>query len=148
MKMVKFGDFVQYLSLQYLVTPLSDSSNSRAGSSRTGSSRAGDDEAKCYAYRYPPDVLTWSARHEHFLEEIPRSDADIVCLGEVHHFSDFFEPRLRECGYFVRHVCCWGASASFHSLQSFVKAIFGGPGFGAYLNWKFSKYCHLDVYFG
>lgn len=33
------------------------------------------------------------------MEEILRSGADIVCLEEVDHFPDFFQPKLRERGF-------------------------------------------------
>lgn len=47
----------------------------------------------------PQEVLKWDSRKEKLLEEILRSGADIVCLEEVDHFSDFFQPKLSENGF-------------------------------------------------
>lgn len=50
-------------------------------------------------FKTPPEALKWENRKEKLLEEILRSGADIVCLEEVDHFSDFFLPKLRENGF-------------------------------------------------
>ena len=50
-------------------------------------------------YRSPPDALKWSHRKAQILREITRSKADIVCLEEVDHFEDFFQPELSQCGF-------------------------------------------------
>ena len=47
----------------------------------------------------PQEALKWENRRDELLKEILRSGADIVCLEEVDHFSDFFEPRLKEKGF-------------------------------------------------
>lgn len=47
----------------------------------------------------PTEILQWKNRKEKLLEEILRSEADIVCLEEVDHFHDFFQPKLRENGF-------------------------------------------------
>ena len=49
--------------------------------------------------RAPQKALKWENRSEMLLEEILRSGADIVCLEEVDHFSDFFQPKLSENGF-------------------------------------------------
>ena len=50
-------------------------------------------------FKAPPEALKWENRKEKLLEEILRSGADIVCLEEVDHFSDFFLPKLKENGF-------------------------------------------------
>lgn len=49
----------------------------------------------------PPASLRWEARRERLLEEIFSHglDPDIICLEEVDHFCDWFEPQLKERGY-------------------------------------------------
>lgn len=47
----------------------------------------------------PQEVLKWENRREWLLEEILRSGADIICLQEVDHFPDFFQPKLSEKGF-------------------------------------------------
>ena len=49
--------------------------------------------------RAPQEVLKWENRKGKILEEILRSGADIVCLEEVDHFPDFFQPKLSENGF-------------------------------------------------
>ena len=49
--------------------------------------------------RVPPQVLKWENRKHELLKEILRSGADIVCLEEVDHFPDFFQPQLKEIGF-------------------------------------------------
>ena len=49
--------------------------------------------------RCPVDALKWSYRGPLVLQEILRSDADIVCLEEVDHFDDFLHPQLEENGF-------------------------------------------------
>ncbi|KAL3679987.1 hypothetical protein R1sor_022943 [Riccia sorocarpa] len=45
------------------------------------------------------EILDWSNRGPKVLDEIVKSGADLVCLQEVNHFSDFLLPRLAEHGY-------------------------------------------------
>ena len=44
----------------------------------------------------PQEGLKWENRREKHLEEILISGADVICLEEVDHFSDFFQPKLKE----------------------------------------------------
>lgn len=55
---------------------------------------AGEGFIKC-----PADALKWSYRSPMILEEITRTEADIICLEEVDHFSDFLEPQLSRLGF-------------------------------------------------
>lgn len=60
--------------------------------------------ADCYAstkmFPYArADVLSWGYRSFNILNELTSYDADIICLQEVDHFEDFFEPRLGALGY-------------------------------------------------
>ena len=43
--------------------------------------------------------MQWSYRGPKLIEEIVRSGADLLCLEEVDHFKDFFEPQLAERGF-------------------------------------------------
>lgn len=47
----------------------------------------------------PTDALKWPYRSQLILTEICRSEADIICLEEVDHFYDFFEPQLASLGF-------------------------------------------------
>ena len=47
----------------------------------------------------PPESLKWPHRKQNLLEEILRSNADILCLEEVDHFQDFFFPELSQRGF-------------------------------------------------
>ena len=47
----------------------------------------------------PAEALKWSYRSQLILKEICRSEADIICLEEVDHFVDFFEPHLSSLGF-------------------------------------------------
>ena len=47
----------------------------------------------------PQEVLKWENRKDELLKEILRSGADVVCLEEVDHFPDFFQPKLKENGF-------------------------------------------------
>ena len=49
--------------------------------------------------RAPQEALQWENRKGKLLEEILRSGADIVCVEEVDHFPDFFQPKLKERGF-------------------------------------------------
>ncbi|CAE7524362.1 CCR4-1 [Symbiodinium natans] len=44
-------------------------------------------------------AVTFEQRKQGLLDEIARSQADIVCLQEVDHFDDFFSPELSASGY-------------------------------------------------
>ncbi|OQR80520.1 hypothetical protein THRCLA_12005 [Thraustotheca clavata] len=48
----------------------------------------------------PGSSLSWSFRSLLLLEEILRFSPDVVCLQEVDHFDDWFEPELRRHGFF------------------------------------------------
>ena len=49
----------------------------------------------------PPASLRWAARRGRLLEEIFRHgpDPDVICLEEVDHFGDWFQPQLAQRGY-------------------------------------------------
>jgi nocturnin len=47
----------------------------------------------------PQEALKWENRKDELLKEILRSGADVVCLEEVDHFPDFFQPKLKENGF-------------------------------------------------
>ena len=49
--------------------------------------------------KVPQEGLKWENRREKHLEEILISGADVICLEEVDHFSDFFQPKLKENGF-------------------------------------------------
>ncbi|KAK9828585.1 hypothetical protein WJX72_000894 [[Myrmecia] bisecta] len=49
--------------------------------------------------KVPKEVLLWGNRSPLLLAEILASQADIVCLQEVNHYEDFFEPQLRAHGF-------------------------------------------------
>lgn len=55
---------------------------------------AHDNFIKC-----PAEFVQWSHRGSLILEEILRSGADIICLEEVDHFSDYLEPNLSSQGF-------------------------------------------------
>jgi len=46
-----------------------------------------------------PAVLRWPFRSLLLKAELEHLQADIICLEEVDHFDDFFEPLLKERGY-------------------------------------------------
>eukprot|EP01080_Neovahlkampfia_damariscottae_P011396 gene11396-4563_t len=46
-----------------------------------------------------PNFLLWENRKWKLLEEITQYDCDIICLQEIDHFYDFFEPELKHFGY-------------------------------------------------
>merc|ERR1719464_1052793 len=41
----------------------------------------------------------WRNRRERLIDVSLQADPDILCLQEVDHFDDFFEPELRRRGY-------------------------------------------------
>ena len=47
----------------------------------------------------PAQALKWENRKHEVMKEILQSGADVVCLEEVDHFPDFFQPRLKENGF-------------------------------------------------
>ena len=47
----------------------------------------------------PKEALKWENRKDELLKEIFRSGADVICLEEVDHFPDFFQPKLKENGF-------------------------------------------------
>jgi len=46
--------------------------------------------------RVDDQYLKWEYRQPLFLEELTRNPQDLICLCEVDHFGDFFEPMLKE----------------------------------------------------
>ena len=58
--------------------------------------------ADSLAFNFPAvrdEDLQWAQRSSLILAEIQRASADILCLQEVDHFSDFFYPNLQKLGY-------------------------------------------------
>ncbi|CAK9102628.1 Carbon catabolite repressor protein 4 homolog 1 (CCR4 homolog 1) [Durusdinium trenchii] len=51
-----------------------------------------------YAYCKARDI-NWHQRRQVLLDEILAFEADILCLQEVDHFEDWWQPRLGEAGY-------------------------------------------------
>lgn len=49
--------------------------------------------------RVPGGCLKWPFRKDRILEQILLLSPDVICLQEVDHFSDFFEPFFDELGY-------------------------------------------------
>ncbi len=47
----------------------------------------------------PKQALKWDTRKYRCLEEILTYDPDVVCLQEVDHFPDFYQPMLKQIGY-------------------------------------------------
>lgn len=47
----------------------------------------------------PEAALKWSYRGPLLVQEILRSGADLLCLEEVDHYKDFFEPELARHGF-------------------------------------------------
>ena len=58
------------------------------------SALAHDSFIKC-----PDHALKWEYRSSLILKEILRADADVLCLEEIDHFQDFYEPELSKHGY-------------------------------------------------
>ncbi|XP_023685290.1 nocturnin-like isoform X1 [Paramormyrops kingsleyae] len=56
-------------------------------------------EGKDSFVRCPPDALIWAERKYLILEEILTYRPDIVCLQEVDHYFDTFQPVLGRLGY-------------------------------------------------
>ena len=64
--------------------------------------------ADCYAYRQPskaivepviPIYISWDVRKHKIEDSISTSGADILCLQEVDHYVDFYEPLFEKLGY-------------------------------------------------
>ena len=53
----------------------------------------------CNFVRCPASVLGWEKRKDALLQQIKTVSADIICLEEVDHFHDFFQPQLEALGY-------------------------------------------------
>jgi len=52
------------------------------------------------AHSFPHcEKLNWEHRKILLLNEIEKYDADIICLQEVDHFEDFFEPEFKKRNY-------------------------------------------------
>ncbi|XP_071950537.1 nocturnin-like [Antedon mediterranea] len=49
--------------------------------------------------RCPKAALNWETRKFHILEELLTYDPDVMCLQEVDHYDDFFNPILKMLGY-------------------------------------------------
>jgi len=47
----------------------------------------------------PSEGLDWSNRKYRIMDEILNRNPDVVCLQEVDHFHDWFEPQLSKIGY-------------------------------------------------
>eukprot|EP00450_Noctiluca_scintillans_P032992 CAMPEP_0194539628 /NCGR_PEP_ID=MMETSP0253-20130528/79631_1 /TAXON_ID=2966 /ORGANISM="Noctiluca scintillans" /LENGTH=274 /DNA_ID=CAMNT_0039385921 /DNA_START=174 /DNA_END=998 /DNA_ORIENTATION=- len=47
----------------------------------------------------PPEALDWRLRRWRILEELLVHHPDILCLQEVDHFDEFFQPELQAAGY-------------------------------------------------
>ena len=47
----------------------------------------------------PSGVLGWPARQERILQDVLLYSPDLVCLQEVDHFHDYFQPKLKAHGY-------------------------------------------------
>eukprot|EP00117_Sycon_ciliatum_P014539 scpid81401/ scgid14761/ Nocturnin; Rhythmic message 1 len=47
----------------------------------------------------PTPVLAWENRKEQLLAEIKQTKPDVICLEEVDHFPDFFQPELEKLGF-------------------------------------------------
>ncbi|XP_033112060.1 nocturnin-like isoform X2 [Anneissia japonica] len=54
----------------------------------------GDNFIKC-----PKEALNWETRKFRILEELLIYDPDVMCLQEVDHYHDFFDPILKVLGY-------------------------------------------------
>lgn len=58
--------------------------------------------------RAPKESLAWGSRSERILSGIERSGLgalpDVLCLQEVDHYTEFFEPRLSALGYAGTYV--------------------------------------------
>jgi mRNA deadenylase 3'-5' endonuclease subunit Ccr4 len=54
-----------------------------------------------HQFMCPASVLQWENRCSLIVEEITRFNPDVICLEEVDHFEDFFEPTLLKHGYTV-----------------------------------------------
>ncbi|XP_041462744.1 nocturnin-like isoform X1 [Lytechinus variegatus] len=57
-------------------------------------SMGADNFIKC-----PMEALLWEHRKYAIIEEILTYDPDVVCLQEVDHYEDFFQPVLQQIGY-------------------------------------------------
>jgi hypothetical protein len=55
-------------------------------------------DKKCMNIRYSSSKL-WTLRAHTLLEEIKSYDADIICLQDVDHFNDWWQPQLMFIGY-------------------------------------------------
>lgn len=47
----------------------------------------------------PKEALNWQTRKFRCMEEILTYNPDVVCLQEIDHFKDFFQPLMRQIGY-------------------------------------------------
>jgi uncharacterized protein with PIN domain/endonuclease/exonuclease/phosphatase family metal-dependent hydrolase len=61
--------------------------------------------ADCYSYgQFPsnadiPQFIGWERRRERIANSIAKCDVDVLCLQEVDHFADFYEPFLNSLNY-------------------------------------------------
>lgn len=62
-------------------------------------SLSGKDEKKGGFTKTPPECLDWEKRKDGLMEEILRFGPDVVCLEECDHYSDWFEPVMKQRGY-------------------------------------------------
>lgn len=81
-----------------------------------------------------PAALAWENRKHKLLAEIISHDADLICLQEVDHWFDWFEPELQKYGYsgifhsanVGEHGCAllykaadWRASIKAHNYKNY-----------------------------
>jgi len=100
-----------------------------------------------------PPVLSWQSRSWALLRHIVAYDADVICLQEVDHFADFFQPELTSLGYTgtadcphyrrvtsaVRDLCVCVCSGMFKKRSA------GKPD-GCAIFWKSSKFMRRSAF--
>ncbi|KDO33783.1 hypothetical protein SPRG_01662 [Saprolegnia parasitica CBS 223.65] len=59
-------------------------------------------ESQQHARPYDAYKFSWAFRRTRLLREMLTWQADIICLQEVDHFTDYFEPELAQHGYIGR----------------------------------------------
>jgi len=52
-----------------------------------------------FLFTIPCQFLDFNYRSRIIIEELTKLSADIICLQEVDHYEDFYEPKLTELGY-------------------------------------------------
>lgn len=84
----------------------------------------------------PKECLNWHVRKFRCVEEILMYNPDIICLQEVDHFADFFQPLLHQVGY----VGCFNPKPDSPCLDCVNNA---GPD-GCAMFYKVSKFNLVD----